>query len=94
MNPSTQEIIRSFENLPSDKIIILPNNKNIYMAAKAAADLTVKKVAVVPSHTIPQGLAAMLRLVPDGDFEFVVNDMTAALDEVEIWRDYNSHSDR
>ena len=83
MNPSTQEIIHAFENLPTDKIIILPNNKNIYMAAKAAADLTVKRVAVVPSRTIPQGLTAMLRLVPDGDFESVVNDMTAALDEVE-----------
>ena len=83
MNPSTQEIIHTFENLPTDKIIILPNNKNVYLAAKAAADLTVKKVAVVPSQTVPQGLAAMLRLVPDGDFEAVVSDMTAALDEVE-----------
>ncbi len=83
MNPSTQEIIHAFENLPTDKIIILPNNKNIYMAAKAAAELTVKKVAVVPSRTVPQGLAAMLRLVPDGDFDSVVSDMTAALDEVE-----------
>lgn len=83
MNPSTQEIIHAFENLPTDKIIILPNNKNIYMAAKAAAELTVKRVAVVPSRTVPQGLAAMLRLVPDGDFDAVVSDMTAALDEVE-----------
>lgn len=83
MNPSTQEIIHAFENLPTDNIVILPNNKNIYMAAKAAAELTVKKVAVVPSRTVPQGLAAMLRLVPDGDFDAVVSDMTAALDEVE-----------
>ncbi len=83
MNPSTQEIIHAFENLPTDNIVILPNNKNIYMAATAAAELTVKKVAVVPSRTVPQGLAAMLRLVPDGDFESVVSDMTAALDEVE-----------
>lgn len=83
MNPSTQEIIRSFENLPTDKIIILPNNKNIIMAAKNAAALTVKKVAVIPSRTIPQGLAAMLRLAPDGDFDSVVADMTEALDDVE-----------
>lgn len=83
MNPSTQEIISAFENLPTDKIIILPNNKNIILTAKSAAELTVKNVAVIPSRTIPQGLSAMLRLIPDGDFDRVVADMTSALDEVE-----------
>lgn len=83
MNPSTQEIIHAFENLPTDKIIILPNNKNIILAATNAAQLTVKKVGVVPSKTIPQGLAAMLRLIPDGDFDNIVAEMTAALDDVE-----------
>ncbi len=83
MNPSTQEIIHAFENLPTDKIIILPNNKNIIMAAKAAADLTVKRVAVIPSRTIPQGLAAIMRLIPEGDFDSVVEDMNRALDEIE-----------
>jgi DAK2 domain fusion protein YloV len=83
MNPSTQEIIHAFENLPTDKIIILPNNKNIIMAAKASTDLTVKKVAVIPSSTVPQGLSAMMRLIPDGDFESVVAEMTSALNDVE-----------
>ena len=83
MNPSTQEIIHTFENLPTDKIIILPNNKNIIMAAKSAAELTIKKVAVIPSRTVPQGLSAMMRLIPDGDFESVVEEMNAALNEVE-----------
>jgi DAK2 domain fusion protein YloV len=83
MNPSTQEIIHTFENLPTDKIVILPNNKNILMAAKAAAELTVKNVAVIPSRTVPQGLCAMMRLIPDGDFESVVEEMNAALDEVD-----------
>lgn len=83
MNPSTQEIIRAFENLPTDQIIILPNNKNIILAAKAAAGLTVKKVVVVPSKTIPQGLSAMLRLEPGGDLDSIVKEMTAALDDVE-----------
>ena len=83
MNPSTQEIIHAFENLATDKIIILPNNKNIIMAAKAAAELTVKKVAVVPSRSVPQGLAAIMRLIPDGELEAVVEEMTSALDEVE-----------
>lgn len=83
MNPSTQEIIHAFENLPTDKIIVLPNNKNIILTARAAAELTVKKVAVIPSRSVPQGLAAMMRLVPDGDFDSVVAEMNAALDDVE-----------
>jgi DAK2 domain fusion protein YloV len=83
MNPSTQEIISAFDNLPTNDIIILPNNKNIIPAAEAAAGLTVKNVAVIPSQTVPQGLAAMLRLVPQGDFQEVVGDMKAALNEVE-----------
>lgn len=83
MNPSTQEILRSFENLPTDQIFILPNNKNIILAAQAAAQLTVKKVTVIPSRTVPQGLAAMMRLAPDGNPEEVAAEMTAALDDVE-----------
>jgi hypothetical protein len=83
MNPSTQEILHTFENMPTDKVIILPNNKNIILAAQAAAQLTVKKVVVVPSRTVPQGLAAMLRLVQHGDLESVAEDMRSALDEVE-----------
>jgi fatty acid kinase len=83
MNPSTQEIIHAFENLPTEKIIILPNNPNILMAAQNAAKLTVKQVKVIPSRSIPQGLAAMLRLVPEGDIEEVSAEMTAVLDEVE-----------
>lgn len=82
MNPSTQEILHAFENLPTDKIIILPNNKNIILAAQSASELTVKRVAVVPSRTVPQGLTAMLRMVPQAEFESVVEEMTEALDEV------------
>ena len=78
MNPSTQDILNSFENLPTDKIIILPNNKNIVMAANQAKEVTVKQVAVVPSKTIPQGLAAMLSLQPDGELEAVAEKMTKA----------------
>ena len=53
------------------------------MAAKSAAKLTVKKVAVIPSRTVPQGLSAMMRLIPDADFDEVVKDMNDAIDEVE-----------
>ena len=83
MNPSTQEILNAFENLPTDKIIILPNNKNIILAAEFAAGLTVKQVAVIPSRTIPQGMAAMMRLVTHGDFDQVAAEMRAALGDVE-----------
>lgn len=83
MNPSTQEIINALEKLPTDKIIILPNNKNIVMAARSAAGLTVKKVAVIPTRSVPQGLAAMMRLAPEGDFENIVTEMSEAIDDIE-----------
>ena len=82
MNPSTQDILNSFENLPTDKIIILPNNKNIVMAANQAKEVTVKQVAVVPSKTIPQGLAALLALHPDGELDAVAAKMIKALENV------------
>jgi DAK2 domain fusion protein YloV len=82
MNPSTQEILAAFENLPTDNIIILPNNKNIIMAANQAKGVTVKQVAVVPSRSVPQGLAAMLVLDPDGELDSVATKMTKALDTV------------
>ncbi|MBU4225302.1 MAG: DAK2 domain-containing protein [Chloroflexi bacterium] len=82
MNPSTQEILNAFENLPTDKVIILPNNKNIILAAQAARDVTVKNVHIVPSRTIPQGLAAMMHLNPEGDVEAIAAKMTRALEDV------------
>ncbi len=82
MNPSTKDILDSFETLPTDKVIILPNNKNIILAAQQAKEVTTKRVEVVPSKTIPQGLAAMLHLDPNGELEKVVQKMTRALDSV------------
>jgi DAK2 domain fusion protein YloV len=82
MNPSTKDILDSFESLPTDKIIILPNNKNIVLAANQAKEVTTKSVHVVPSKTIPQGLAAMLQLDPTGDLEKVVEKMNKALESV------------
>ncbi|CAG0999586.1 hypothetical protein ANAEL_02853 [Anaerolineales bacterium] len=83
MNPSTQDILSSFENLPTDKVIILPNNKNIILAANQAKEVTVKQVAVVPTRTVPQGLTAMLSLIPDGDLETVAEKMTKAIATVK-----------
>jgi uncharacterized protein len=82
MNPSTKDILDAFENLPTDKVIILPNNKNIILAANQAKDVTVKQVQVVPSRNVPQGLSAMLHLNPDGDLEKITERMTEALDAV------------
>ena len=83
MNPSTQEILTAFENLPTDKVIILPNNKNVVMTANQAKDVTIKKVAVVPSKSIPQGLAAMLVHAPDGELDSVAAKMTKSLTSVK-----------
>ena len=83
MNPSTQEILAAFEDLTTDLIIILPNNKNIVMAAKSAAELSVKQVEVIPTVTVPQGLAAMLRLIPGQELDQVADDMKSALNDIE-----------
>lgn len=82
MNPSTKDILEAFENLPTDKIIILPNNKNIILAAQQAKEVTVKQVEVIPSRNIPQGLVAMMHLNPDGDLKQVAEKMTRALQDV------------
>ncbi len=83
MNPSTQEILGAIDSLPTDKVIILPNNKNVILAAQTAAGLTVKNVAVIPSRSVPQGLTAMLHWNPDEDFDNLKNQMTDALAEVQ-----------
>ena len=82
MNPSTKDILDAFENLPTDKVIILPNNKNIILAAQQAKDVTVKDVHIIPCRTVPQGLAAMMHLNPEGDLEAVVTRMTKAIEDV------------
>lgn len=83
MNPSTEEILRAVENLPTDKIIILPNNKNIVLAAQQAAEVTVKSVKVIPCHSVPQGLSAMLRYDPEGKLDLIEQEMFEAISEVE-----------
>jgi dihydroxyacetone kinase-like predicted kinase len=83
MNPSTQEILESFEDLPTDKVILLPNNKNIVLAAKQAAELTVKQVTVIPSVSVPQGIAAMFAWEAAGEYKQVGESMAAALEDVQ-----------
>ncbi len=83
MNPSTEQILHSFENLPTDQIIILPNNKNIILASQTAKTMTVKNVAIIPTRSVPQGLSALLCLNPEGDMNEIVSEMNAAITEVE-----------
>lgn len=78
-NPSTEEIFQAIEKLPTDKVVILPNNKNIFLAAEAACDLSTKDVAVVHSRTIPQGIAALMALRPEREVEANAEAMEQAL---------------
>jgi len=83
MNPSTKDIFDSFENLPTDKIVILPNNKNIIFSAEQAKLVTAKNVEIVATRTIPQGLSAMLHFMPEGDLSAVAEKMRKAMNAVK-----------
>lgn len=70
MNPSTDDIVRAVDAVPAEIVFVLPNNKNIIMAAEQAVHLSEeKKIVVVPTKTIPQGMSAMLAVDPDGEDE-------------------------
>jgi DAK2 domain fusion protein YloV len=69
MNPSTKDILQAVKSVASDKVIILPNNKNIILTAEQVQSLTDKTVEVVPTKTIPQGVAALLSFDYEADFE-------------------------
>ena len=83
MNPSTQDILEAVNKVPSETVIVLPNNKNIIMAAEQVNDLTPKNVVVIPSKTVPQGVTGMLNFNPEGSVEENVEALTQALDMVE-----------
>lgn len=75
MNPSTKDLLEAVDALPTDQVVILPNNKNILMAAEqaaAAANENGKTVRIIPTRTIPQGIAALLALDPHGEMDDVV----------------------
>jgi DAK2 domain fusion protein YloV len=83
MNPSTQDILEAVNKVPAETVFVLPNNKNIIMAAEQVDALTPKKVVVIPSTTVPQGITAMLSFNPDGTEEENVEALTEALSTVE-----------
>ncbi len=83
MNPSTKDLLQAVEQSASDKVIILPNNKNIVLTAGQVQSLTNKTVSVVPSKTIPQGVAALLAFDYEADFEANTSIMTETLSTVK-----------
>lgn len=67
MNPSTDNILKAIEATPAETVFVLPNNKNIIMAAEQAIPISTRKVIVIHTRTIPQGISAMLSFDPDSD---------------------------
>ncbi len=83
MNPSTEDIVKAIHDVNAENIIILPNNSNIVMAAEQAASVVEDNVIVIPSKTVPQGMAALLAFNPTAEPEEVVGPMSEALKHVK-----------
>ena len=89
MNPSTMDILNTMERVDSKSIIILPNNKNVVTTARLAQSLTSKNTCVIPTETIPQGIAAMIEFMPEADYETNIKQMAesyACVKTIEVTR--------
>lgn len=83
MNPSTKDIYTAVEEAPSDKVIILPNNKNIILTAEQVKPLTKKTIEIIPTETIPQGIAALLAFDYEADIQTNADLMKRAYNTVK-----------
>ncbi|MCA0988034.1 DAK2 domain-containing protein [Guptibacillus algicola] len=83
MNPSTEDIVKAIEEVNADNIIILPNNSNIVMTAEQAASVVEENVVVIPSKTVPQGIASLLGFNPSADIEENGTAMKDSMSEVK-----------
>lgn len=84
MNPSTEDMLNAIEQVPAKTIYILPNNKNVILAANQAQELTKdKKIVVIPTQTIPQGITAILNYVPEKDEEENTKSMLEQIEYVK-----------
>ncbi|MBN1484785.1 MAG: DAK2 domain-containing protein [Chloroflexia bacterium] len=83
MNPSTEELLQAIESLPCNQVIVLPNNSNVIMAARQAAELSGKEVRVVPTDTVPQGIAAMVAFNYEADLSSNLETMEQAAASVQ-----------
>jgi hypothetical protein len=82
MNPSTADILEALKQLETDQAVILPNNKNIFMAAEQAAEMCEKEVAMVPTQSVPQGVSALLALDQQATLDGNVSSMLQAAKDV------------
>lgn len=82
MNPSTEELLQAIEALPTHEVVVLPNNSNVILTAQQAQQLSTKRVEVVPSRTIPQGISALLAFNLQASLAENVAQMTRALDSI------------
>ena len=82
MNPSTEDILKEVEATPAETVFVFPNNKNIIMAAQQCEALTDKKVVVIPTRTVPEGISALLNFNPDEDEETLTAQMNEAIGSV------------
>lgn len=82
MNPSTEDILKAIDSINAEKMIILPNNKNIFMAADQAAEVSELPVVVIPSKTVSQGMTAMLAFNELNDLETNKKEMSMELENV------------
>ena len=84
MNPSTEDILNAIEKIDADNVFVLPNNKNIILAANQAKDLTTdKNVVVIPTKTIPQGIAALIGYVPGNSADDNNRFMSEAIESIK-----------
>ena len=82
MNPSTATLVEAIKKSPTDSVIVLPNNKNIVMAARQAAELSEKDVHVIETRSVPQGIAALIALNQDASLEENAEAMTDAVTQI------------
>ncbi len=82
MNPSTDDILKAVESTPAETVFVLPNNKNIIMAAEQTIPISTRKVIVLHTRTIPQGITAMLNFDPDADNEANAIEMQKAAEKI------------
>ena len=82
MNPSTNDILKEINRTPASTVFVFPNNKNIIMAAEQCVPLTEKKVVVMPTKTVPQGISALLNFNPENSEEQLEADMKEAISRV------------
>lgn len=84
MNPSTEDVLSAIANVHAETVFVLPNNKNIILAANQARDLTKDKtVVVIPTKTVPQGITALINLLPDEDVQTNIETMSEAIGRVK-----------